>query len=594
MEKRGLEGGDSMLRFFLVLVVGAALLAMACSGGSKPKPGVATPDTTVGQSPTPGQSASPSGGQLPLRPAPDAFVRLSYTPGQAIDAKSGVFFMDTQTGAVEGWRLSDAMILADGDDPANCCFSNTVSDDNRFIFMRTSKTSWLLDRRSGKAVSWNPADMAFVASSPRYLLFERAARPGSDPNPEYDGRYTLVDENFASVSTFKLERGGRGIPHVLFSPDERTLIIPAGNKSWSDYTSLQQVDVATGAVRRLAELPAAPSNYAMGPPKFESLAGGSEFAVAVHYSREYNAPQGAEGELPSRILLRRYSWNGSMLSEFELPTTGVSLSPDGKLLAYDQAERTSFGGSEGLSEYWSNVVIADGHTGAELLRVRSASLYLGDGLGDAKWLADSSGLPIAVRASSPREEGVPLWRYRGFALLLPNEGRIERLKLAEDDLLAPIPSPDRPELFAVGHAGVLERGTGKRVSATVPSDVWFSHVPPWGSTSAELRFALPHGAHGVGYRGTFLAPRIEYPPFDNRLAIRVSGTGSCLNLRPSPSLSAATSVCLADGTELALSPSAAESPYLGLAAWVAEDTTWIRVRAASGDEGWASSEYLAW
>ena len=585
-----------MKRIPILALAMAALLLAACSGGgTKPKPAsVASPDATAAETSAPVPTPSPSSGQLPFRPAPAAFARLSYAPGQAIDAKHGVFFMDTNTGAVEGWRLSDAAILADGDDPADCCYFATVSDDNRFIAVRTSKTSWLLDRKSGKAISWEPGRMAFVSSSPHYLLFERAANPGFDPNPEFDGRYTIVDENFAPVSAFKLERGGRGLPRVLFSPDERTLIIPAGNKSWSDYTGLQQVDVATGAVRSLANLPAVPPGYSPGPPKFLGLEKTDEFAVTIRYGPQFDAPKSAAGDLPNLTLVRRYSWSGTLLAEFELPTTGVSLSPDGKLLAYEQMQRSVTSEADSPTEYWSNVVVADGRTGSVLLRVRSASLYYGDGLGDARWLADSSAIPVAVRPRSSRAADVPHWRNVSFSLLVPNEGRVQALDLAENALLAPIPAPDRPGLFAVGHTGVLELGSGRQVAAKVSGEIWFGHVPPWGKTSAEIRFALPHGGHGGGGPGTFLSPRIEYPPFDDRFAFRVTGTGSCLNLRSLPSGSASTSGCLPDGSGVALSDPPPGLPYGKLAAWFADETLWIHIRIASGEEGWVSSEYLRW
>ena len=582
-----------MLRLGLVVLVALGVLAAGCSGGSKPNPGVAQPDPAIAETAVPAPTALPATGQAFLRPATDAFVRLSYARGQAIEAKQGVFFMDTNTGEVEGWKLSDAAILADGDDGANCCYFARVSDDNRFVAMATSKTPRLLDRTSGRAVSWDSRAFAFVSSSSHRLLFERAANPGADTNPEFDGRYTVVDENFAPVSTFKLERGGRGLPPVLFSPDESTIVIPAGNKSWSDYTNLQEVDLATGAVRRFADLPAALANYSTGPPQFSILDNKAEFAVTIRYSRQFDAPLSG-GDRMNYTLVRRYSWSGSLLTEFELPTTGVSLSPDGRLLAYDQVQRSLSDEPDGQREYWSNVVVADARSGSTLLRVRSASLYYGDGLGDARWLADSTGIPVAVRGLLPRAGDVPAWRYRSFSLLLPNERRIQPLGLTEDDARAPIPAPANARLLALGHTAVLAVGGDGPLAANVLGETWFGHVPPWGTTSSELRFTLPHGAHGVGYRGTFLAPRIEYPPFDDRLAFRVTGTGSCLNLRSSPSLGASTSTCLPDGSAVDLSDPQPGPPNGRLAAWFAEESLWVHVRTAGGDEGWASSEYLEW
>ncbi|MBA4179189.1 MAG: hypothetical protein C0506_01235 [Anaerolinea sp.] len=577
----------------LTAAVVLGVFLAACSSGSKPKPVTAPPLPAASETAAPALTPSPASGQFPLHSAPGAFVRLSYAPGEAIDAKHGVFFMDTNTGAVEGWRLSDAAILAGGDSPADCCYIANVSDDNRFIVMRAAKTAWLFDRNSSRAVSWSLADLAFVAAAPHYLLFARAPFPGSDTNPEYDGRYTIIDENFNPVSAFKLEAGGRGLPPVLFSPDERTLIIPAGNLSWSDYKNLQQVDVATGAVRQLADLPFAPLGTSKGPPHFEHLREGSEFAVIVPYPPQFDTARAAVGDLPFRSLVRRYDWGGTLLAEFEVPSNGVSLSPDGKLLAYEHSERYVIGESEGPTERWSNVVIADGRTGSPLFRVRSASLYYGDGLGIGRWLADSTAIPLAVRPRHPRPPEVNRWFHSSFSLLVADAGRLQTLDVPDNDLLGPVPSPDRPGLFALGHASVAEPGTGRRVSANV-AEVWFGHMPPWGINSTEIRFTLPHGGHGGGDRGKFLSPRIEYPPFENRLAFHVSGTGSCLNLRALPSLSAEITDCFPDGSRVALADPTPGPPHGTLAAWFADETLWIHVRAADGHEGWVSSDYLQW
>ncbi len=540
--------------------------------------------------PMPALPAAEPAGVLPIRPAPGAFVRTGYRAGQRIDAKQGVFFMDTATGAVEGWSLSgSALSLEEGGAVA---ILPAISDDNRFLSARGGKSWWLLDRSTGEAVVWNPADLALAGLGRRHLLFERGL--GGDPNPEFRGEYTLLDDNLQPVSAFKTEHSGRGHPPVLFSPDERTLVIAAGSKSWSDYRRIHLVDVATGAVRLLCELPPVPDGYTAGPPNFTLLAGGQEFGFHLTYAPEWDNDQGAVRDLPGKTLVLRYAWDGRQRAEFWLPAASPFFSPDGQLFAYDHAQRLVRGEADGPSDYWPNVVVADGMTGAPKFRVRSASLWYGDGLGLLRWLSDSSRLIVAIRpADTPANPAIAAWQRSGFATIAAGGSSIQRMKAVEDNYAGPIPAPDRPNLLAMGHHAVLDTASGRTVSANV-SDEWPADIAPWGSTSREIRFGLPHGGHGGGGQKALLDARIERPPFDNTFTFRVSGTGSCLNLRTSPALGAETVACLPDGTRVSLADPAPGPPFGKLAVWPADEMLWIHVQTQGGRSGWVSRDYLEW
>ena len=65
---------------------------------------------------------------------------------------------------------------------------------------------------------------------------------------------------------------------------------------------------------------------------------------------------------------------------------------------------------------------------------------------------------------------------------------------------------------------------------------------------------------------------------------RIDGTGSCLNLRSSPSLDAAKVDCLADGVLLRHDSVAVTN----------QDVEWLQVTAPDGTPGWAATEFLEW
>jgi hypothetical protein len=85
----------------------------------------------------------------------------------------------------------------------------------------------------------------------------------------------------------------------------------------------------------------------------------------------------------------------------------------------------------------------------------------------------------------------------------------------------------------------------------------------------------------------------EYPP----MRFMVSGTGSCLNLRESPTTGSRSLACLGDGTLLTLDPEGellwdgATQKYTR-----ALDSTgsFVLVRTSDGARGWVSTQYLAW
>ena len=106
------------------------------------------------------------------------------------------------------------------------------------------------------------------------------------------------------------------------------------------------------------------------------------------------------------------------------------------------------------------------------------------------------------------------------------------------------------------------------------------------------RFSLDtEGAH----RQILLPPKIQLPPFDDEIALRVAGTGGCLALREEPGTDNPTRECLPDGERLILAepdtPRDDSRPF-HTSIGVAEAALWVHVRTEQGVEGWVSHDYL--
>ena len=88
-----------------------------------------------------------------------------------------------------------------------------------------------------------------------------------------------------------------------------------------------------------------------------------------------------------------------------------------------------------------------------------------------------------------------------------------------------------------------------------------------------------------------LASPFNQPPFGGRDLIRavvrgpfarVVNTGSCLNVRAEPAMTASALTCAADGVLLRDTGETQEI----------DGVAWLRVVTSAGAEGWASSQYL--
>ncbi|HXU25075.1 MAG TPA: hypothetical protein VN697_13685 [Tepidiformaceae bacterium] len=582
-------------RSFVAASVGVGMLAVggfaaaALTRGGGP---ATQSNATAAASPSPAANATPE----PLASlvfASNAFEHRTFAAGGLIDWPQGAFFLSTLDGRVDGWRLARAA-TAEQD---NAVFR--ISDDNNVVFANTG-VPYVLNRKTGRALTWKPGLLGLAAASSERLIFQRGNGPPDNANPEYTGEFTVADQSGNEVSRFKFPAGGRSVAPMLFSVSGKTVVAGGGNTSWSDYKAIYLIDVETGEFTEVGTLPDVPAGLNASAPQFTNLSGSNAWTVLVNYSPS-GGPSGSSTIPEYHGFVWTYGWDGKLQRETPV-FYGGDVSPNGRYVASESWMRFVVGGAVGdRGEVWPVVVVSDTATGAPLFRVKSASLDYGDGLLGSRWNPDSSAFLIQTGPPGPPAPGTrnqsPQYASVNIELLAVNP-----IPLSGGDWWAgPVPSQALSGIYALGHTTVFTVGSsGRSFSAAVPG-IFTQHIAPWGNPSDEVRFALPHGGHDGGLPLALLAPAIEHAPFSDALSLIVSGTGDCLNIRPEPNFDVTPLACVPDGTELDVTvPETPLAPGAAIVASVAnEHGTWIHVVASLSDgsrgvEGWASADYLRW
>ena len=556
--------------------------------GSKPLPSTSPSRSVVTATATPAPLAS-------FAFISAAFEHRTFSKDEAIDWPQGAFFLSTLNGSVDGWRLTDTVTA----DPNNVFFK--ISDDNSTALANAGGVPYLLCRYLSRAFTWKPGLLGLAAASERRLVFQRGNGPADDPNPGYKGEFFVTDLNGSEVSRFEFPAGGQPMAPMLFSPDGKTLVAAGGNTSWADYKLLFMVDIESGTVRQIGTLPDPPEGFNASGPQFTNLSGSNAWTVAVNYSPAYNPSDPSAGPTYHGFA-RIYGWDGTLQSE-TATFYGADISPDGRFVASTTWMRFVIGQSDGDSgEQWPAVVVSDTATGEPLFRVKSATLDYGDGLLGSRWYPDSSGFIIQTGPMAAPQNGSRATRPQ-YAAVSVESRTVNPLPFSAGKRWSgPVPSQTLPDMYALGHTAVSTEGSSRRTFAANVPGTFSQHIAPWGNRSDEIRFALPEFGHGLGPPPTLLAPAIEQAPFSDSLALAVSGTGDCLNIRPEPSLGSTPLVCVPDGTQLEVTaPDTPLTPGGTIVASVTnDDGSWIHVvvvpefQAPSGIEGWASADYLRW
>ena len=522
----------------------------------------------------PGTSASPARPARPATPCPDieciellpgAFEHETWEAGASIDWTTGIFFMDTATGRVEGYRPVEPT----GE------FGFFTSPHGRWVHKvdpsgPSPRFKFLLDRQTGRSWRWGRG-LDFMAGSPQHLLFAWSHR---QPHGEYiDGGYIVVDDNLQEVARFAIPREGYELGRAFFSPDGRKVALAS-----QDIAYLLDVEMEHAGV--LIEAQATEQHGTVYDVYLEPLRNGREILITTQY---YYGP-----EEEYRYERHRFNWEGQ-----ELPWEQhwTHLSPDGRYAAWQEGGLWQSEG--GLFGTWpSVVVVADVKTGTPCFRVHSASLQYGDRFGGSRWLPSGEGILMRVRD--------------GFAIAYVRpEPRLVDMPVAPDGWsvwsgLVPAPAGD-DRFFSYDRLTVYDAVEDRWATAhLVPGSSGPGHHNPWGATDREMRFILDHAGHGGAHQHFAGSPRIEFPPFSNELRFRVHGTANCLHLRTEPGTEGELAACLGDGTRVLLSQSqewagSAEygrhpsvAPFYYEAGW----DVGVYVRTADGLEGWVAHAYL--
>ena len=501
--------------------------------------------------------------------------------------------MDIDSGAVKGLRITEP--------------NEARRDDNLFVYRVFSPSviacidapsgkSYVVDRATGAAWSW-PADrLTPVAAAPdsRWILLEErqsSATGGMYGGPS--GHFHLFNSRMQPTGAFDVAPS-RFNRRVFVQPNGGAVVLSGDADDGAQ--TLNLVEAGVGSVIDAITLPT------VGPFR-PILVDASATRDVLDLTVRYDLPSGTvamDGEAPPA---RRFHlpWAGGwqQVSAEAAAPQPFSASPDGRtaLFATSLRHQDEPGNPLGPWEEWEalEVVVDD----RPAWRVRSASLWYGDGISQNRWLADGSAF-VALIDDGGERGGLG---YGLFAADGSGYTRIELPPVPADHwydrpaIRGPVPSPDNPLLLAIGHSEVFNWRTGKSVRANVVTNDGPTGFDPWSAGAGEVVFALPHLGHDGRPLPSFIAPRIDRWPYSQgpaALRMRVSAGGDCLNQRTAPSLSGNVVTCVPDATPVAIGADPSGGTFKALAFERNDAGAWVFVDTPLGERGWVSSAYLEW
>jgi hypothetical protein len=527
----------------------------------------------------------------------DAWEQLRYANGDTITEAHGIFFINGDTGQVEGWKARQAE--ADYRAGPQAVHANAYA----------VQTEYLLDRLAGLAYRWSNSDLRLIGIGERYLAFQ-LDRGAMVSSPGRTIAIALLSTE-GIRETFRFELATRDTPHWFHHVQvddvyERALIVaPYGN--------------GQGFVFHHIRLPWGPMNSWQGEwakDGFQTYIRDVEAWlfdnwIAVHL--EFVPPEFGPGQFRTVKII---DWDGNVVPGYEFPEFpgygGIELAPGpGEHYLVQSYYRATF--EEGPSESWPEVTVYRTGSNEPLFRVRSATLYGFDLSASTHWsaawdsfaahtLSQDNTLPYPARLQGeifsiePRHGDPSSW-------LVPAVAFDPEASWKEGPGLAP--SPQRDALIGLNRTTVFNSSTDEVFGVHVPGGA--GHSDPWSAGPDEMVFTVPHHGHGGGGPSALLPAVIEEPPFDGVLRFRVDGAGECLNLRVRPALSSPVRACIADGALLTLieptfpAPGEADGtgtdqPGEGLAFhynWN-DELAFVHITTPSGATGWVAIQYLDW
>ena len=372
-----------------------------------------------------------------------------------------------------------------------------------------------------------------AAATDSYLVFEELEpRTGGGPGTPM-GKFHVLDFEMNEVSAFR-EPPPRFQQMLQLSPDGTKAAV------WSEAETassprLVRVDLATGKAESQVTVTVPFGSVAqVGPGVTAPITG--DLLAPVYFSPASQSSSATTAE-PVWFQLSWYRpWEGAEVHRGAMPTMWA---PGSALYCEEVAMRGETGST---TENWPAVIVRDA-TGMPTVAIRSAAVYYGDGLGNRRWLADSSAFVAMVDNGATEGAG---WSRIGYAVVQADGKKMEMLPAVPNpgthfpeipSSRGAIPHPTDTPLMAFGHLDVLDRRTGNWVRANLPADTIPGHVDPWAGRQYELAIVLPHGGHDGAVAPALIAPQVLHPAvnyLDGRpilpeeLQMRIKGEGDCL------------------------------------------------------------------
>ena len=489
--------------------------------------------------------------------------------GEVVAQEVGLYLLDVETGAVEGWVLTSLEAAAADDEMGGFIDAGvSLSPGNRFL----SFDRFEHDRVTGQTFALDaPPLRSWGSLDDRRLLF-RLADEGGD-------RFVITDGTLQPVAQFAIPDGQEGQLQWL-NFEYRSLVVrgrerDGGLHSYLHFFDFSEEPVGTFEPAATQVLPGDAKAWSEGRYRLASLGPSIELAIAG----------------PDSCHVMHYGWDGTTLLDVSVPVVPLyghrdcRISPDGHWMTAVTAT-----GARGTA--WGArlmaVSILDTTTGDEVYRVKGAE-------GPGRWLPDSSGLSMST------SRGTRFVTLDGqWASEAPRPASVSAKPAPAIAKPAPVPRRNRStgsdhnrrRVTVRDHEGEHARLAGTLSSLKARHGRFFGYLQ-------HLRLVERHARRGArpgvdrprlavaGVAGTTvgpapLAPVIESRPFEDRLQVEVV-VDTCLRLRQDPSLRAAVLTCLPNG--VIADTDDFSNDYNG---------AWMHVRTADGLEGWASADYLQW
>ncbi len=516
---------------------------------------------------------------------------------------AGLFFLDIETGAVEGWTA---------------CGRPAPSPGNRFVLLESPKGIRLIDRLEGRTFAWDSPELSLVRRIiPRWPMGDYTPTllgwgTGASEHLifRWGNAFAVVNASIEATAWFELDDMVEGTvaPGLWLAHPEGKYLA-----RYQSSGTLTSINLMTGE-HRSAEIPA-PPRYSRRV-EVQTLSGGEGLAAISH----------DEGK--STCIVTRFGWDLAVLSEasmlcIQAPWLGVDLSPDGKWVATVTLLLGKEPADPGVWQKLAITSLFDTLTGEEFMRVHGA-LPSHDALAvhdhRSRWLADSSGLVLQTRTEARVLNVDGSWGTRfdgpesvfGLGFVIPS---------SDDPALF-----DRP-LHLIYQPCALDDATCRMLSARVtdpereiataqlilqaaPNAAWRGgpgwtrgvfagayNRTSWGLSSGELRVHLTSGGpyEGLGYIPS-REPRVERPPFFDATTLTVATGDSCQHLRAWFDAEAASLACLPAKTVVeSVKPPPNRDGYVhgdrsSHLTW--SYGYWIHVRTDEGLDGWMHSDDL--